>query len=147
MTEAAKRCRRWPWIVPGIALLVVAGLVAWRFRPLNAAERALVGVWLADDAVMHFHFSSDRKFKVEWQGPKSPSDMFPAGIGIGTWSASADQIVIRSPSPTLSQVLRFDARWPVRDYLTGGRAKALEYRVRSPEKLMVESHRFSRFPN
>lgn len=45
MSEAVrKRRRRWPWMVLA-ALVLVGGPLGWRFRPMNGAERQLVGTW------------------------------------------------------------------------------------------------------
>ena len=45
MPESIRTRRRWPWVVLATAILLIGGRVAWRFRPLNATERALVGRW------------------------------------------------------------------------------------------------------
>ena len=45
MTAIAVRRRRWPWVVISVVLLIVGVPLAWKFRPLNATERKLVGVW------------------------------------------------------------------------------------------------------
>lgn len=45
MSETVTRRRRWPWVVLAVLLLLVAGPLAWKYRPLNATERKLVGAW------------------------------------------------------------------------------------------------------
>lgn len=47
MTETVQRRRRWPWMLLAALVLSIGGPVVWRLRPLNAEERAVVGVWTA----------------------------------------------------------------------------------------------------
>jgi len=47
MAETVKRRRRWPWGLLAALVLLIGCPVARRLRPLNAEERAVVGVWVA----------------------------------------------------------------------------------------------------
>ena len=63
MTETTKRRRRWPWLVLAVGMLLVGGQLAWRFRPLNATEKLLVGKWGGTNPdVVVYHFHRDRRF-------------------------------------------------------------------------------------
>lgn len=44
MPETVRTRRRWLWMVLA-ALVLVGGPLGWRFRPMNGAERQLVGTW------------------------------------------------------------------------------------------------------
>ena len=85
MTETAKRRRRWPGIVLAAVLLPVCGSMAWRFRPLNTVERAMVGHWtfLATSAETRASFSTDRTFKMDEV--------------VGSWSVSGSTLWLRTP--------------------------------------------------
>ena len=84
MSEAAKRRCRWPWVVLAAVLLLVAGSITWRFRPLNATESALVGHWLDPAANVQVEFRSDRRLLAD-------------GQDIAAWSASEKAISLRYP--------------------------------------------------
>jgi len=82
MTEIAKRRRRWPWVVLAVLLLVVGGPIAWQFRPLNTAEKALVGRWTITGPQEAIEFRPDRRFLLR-------------GIPAGSWSASETSLSVR----------------------------------------------------
>lgn len=92
MTETGKRRRRWSWMVLAAVLILISGAIAWRLRPLNAAERSLVGLWVpatwSDDLGPALEFRSDRRFtaKPRIQG------YIPFS---GSWNASASDITMR----------------------------------------------------
>ena len=92
MTETAKRRRRWPWIVLAGVLILIAGALAWPFRPLNPTEQQLVGRWLYGSEV-HIQFDANRRYHVP---------MFTTKSGIseltfqerGNWTASDGQVTL-----------------------------------------------------
>lgn len=86
MTETAKRRRRWPWIVLAAVLLPVCGSMAWRCRPLNTAERGMLGHWtfLESSIETRAVFYADRTFAID-------------GETVGSWSASPSTIWLRTP--------------------------------------------------
>lgn len=84
MPESIRTRRRWPWVVLATAILLIGGRVAWRFRPLNATERALVGRWANTEAGPGFECGADRRF-------------FPTSAEAGEWSAREGVLSIRHP--------------------------------------------------
>jgi len=69
MSETVKNRRRWPWLVLFVLALLIGGPLAWRLRPLNSAERALLGEWYGAKASVRGRavrgtviFSADRRF-------------------------------------------------------------------------------------
>lgn len=83
MTETVKKRRRWPWVVLA-ALLLIGGPIAWRFRPLNAKERALVGTWKSYRETVTF--LPDRR-------------ILGGGNDVGSWSAAERTLYVRQPIP------------------------------------------------
>lgn len=83
MSETVQKRRRGPWLALAAVLLVAGGLIAWQYRPLNAAEKALVGRWTLLSADRKFEFRSDRRLLLD-------------GESAGTWSASANSLSLRS---------------------------------------------------
>lgn len=85
MTESGTKRGRWPWIALATAVLFVGGPLAYRLRPLNAAERSLVGHWAASSNIDELSaiYYSDRTFKMD-------------GL-VGSWSASNSAISTRTP--------------------------------------------------
>lgn len=79
-----RKPRRWPWGVLVVLALSVGGPIAWRFRPLNAIEKTLVGRWqlLADGSA--YELDARRRY------------LHPGTGGRGSWSASQGRIVFRS---------------------------------------------------
>jgi len=158
MSATAKRRRRWPWIVLAAVLLVVGGPIAWRFRPLNATERALVGRWKCVDDVSVFELSADRRF--HW---KSVDSDFINGLSAthraepllfhlvdsrlltmqGHWSATKSSLSFRddidldnfSFLPWLSRM---------RAYAVVTAPSTAEVRWHGPDRLEVCGHEFAR---
>ena len=83
MSETVQQCRRGPWLALGAVLLVVGGLIAWQYRPLNGAEKSLVGRWTLVGAEEQVELRSDRR-------------LLCGGEPAGTWSASANSLSLRS---------------------------------------------------
>lgn len=88
MTETVKKRRRWPWVVLSAILVLTAGAMAWHFRPLNTAEKALVGSWRPPGALSdtEYRFDADRR-------------CFFGGNYYGRWSASKDTVFVGAPVP------------------------------------------------
>ena len=70
MSDTPKKRRRWPWMILVGVLLLVGAPIAWRFRPLNATERTLVGHWKGADSVTTFELSANRRF--HWESVDKP---------------------------------------------------------------------------
>ena len=78
------RRRRWPWVVLAAVLVLVGGPLAWRFRPLNATEKRLVGRWqstFVDGSI--YEFRPDRRWKHSLFGER------------GSWTAANGEISFR----------------------------------------------------
>jgi len=114
MTETGRRRRRWPWVVLAVVLLLVGGPIAWRFRPLNATERKLVGIWAsASSPVQKMRFTAARGFGNNLQntasldsGKECPSSHF---TDFGTWTADSTEVTLDvqpiQPGPLDERVL------------------------------------------
>ncbi len=119
-----KKRRRWPWVVLVTTLVIVGGPLAYRFRPLNAAERALVGRWTDNGG----------EFATIFQ--LNPDRTMVEDETVGSWSASGTALYLHTPleateglhwrarvSLYLSNIFspRIDIRWdgPDRFYIKG----------------------------
>ena len=93
MTETVTCRRRWPWMVVVTVVLATGIPVAWRLRPLNQAERKLVGVWTEDipktDIPGRYQFRPDRTFLYELH------DGDWGQLRSGHWWCSGDQLLLR----------------------------------------------------
>ena len=85
MTEIATHRRRWPRVAVAVLLLPVGGLLAWRFRPLNSAEKAFVGQW---------HNSNSEIYGVRFYADHSWAGKEIGGI-TGVWSAQGNTLSMR----------------------------------------------------
>lgn len=83
MTGTAEKRRRWPWAVLALGLILAGGPLAWRFRPMNSTETALVGRWTWTKYGNTCDFEANRRYTLKRQG-------FAALTG--RWSASASSI-------------------------------------------------------
>lgn len=100
MSGIAKRFR-WPLVLLSISLIVVLIPLAWRFRPLNAVERKLVGTWRRPSVSEHPAFvvlRPDRRIQTLSLGSFSPA---------GQWSASGSDMTYALPA----RGLRGDIEW------------------------------------
>lgn len=110
MSDIVKRRHRWPWAILAVLLLLAGGPIAWRFRPLNAAETALVGEWRPELGVdrHEFLFTSDRRFTHRLQDKV---------VFSGWWEANGEELSIWNEGPptwrtvpaTLIRILQGDA--------------------------------------
>lgn len=124
MSKTPGKRSHWPWWILLATIAVMAAPVAWRYRPLNATERLLVGTWLDKDDV-RTTFSEQRRF-VEplciaissGSGDhRIPMDGFTSE---GAWSASGGQLTMQSDpyepdGPLHSRVAEYVLRWIGRD--------------------------------
>lgn len=98
MSETVTRRRRWPWVVLAVLLLLVAGPLAWKYRPLNATERKLVGVWaVASKPEQKIRFSPSRRIGNNMHSTTSlatgvETTEFGDFQDFGTWAASSDGV-------------------------------------------------------
>lgn len=111
MAEIAKGRRRWPWwILAVVVLLLFGGPFAWRFRPLNAAERRMLGTWVdAEFPDTRFTFRPDRT--------STRPGCDPAPDVLGIWMCSQDRLfqqddyeAPQTPMAILKRWVRVD-RW------------------------------------
>lgn len=112
MAETTPRRRRWPWWIAGAVLLLVAGPIAWSFRPLNTVERRLLGKWRSP--------TSDPSISVTYTFTPDRRAVFDTGFGLpplhGTWSASSSGLLMsfEGPAPKswtgLPRSLLYDVR-------------------------------------
>lgn len=82
--------RRWPWVVLAVVVLFAGPPLAWRYRPLNATERRLVGTWITPQALEVYRFTPDRRFQYTWVTQTNSPKME------GSWRCSADRIHLQS---------------------------------------------------
>lgn len=107
MTERSKRRRRWPWIGLAVVLLCVSGSLAWRYRPLNRTERALLGKWRPDEfsrtanPADRITLTADRRFV--WRMDDSGTAI-RVPFTYGCWSASNQGLFFKLDSPKPSSV-------------------------------------------
>src|SRR6218665_2525009 len=86
MTDTVKKRRRWSGVTLTAVLLLAAGSVGWQFRPLNSAERTLLGRW----EVLNSHPADTLRFDANRRA-------FRAGVYVGKWSASEKKILLWTP--------------------------------------------------
>lgn len=95
MSETVTRRRRWPWVVLAMVVLLVAGPLAWKYRPLNATERKLVGVWaLVSQPEQKIRFSPSRRIGNNMHSTTSlatgvETTEFGDFQDFGSWAASS----------------------------------------------------------
>ena len=95
MSETVTRRRRWPWVVLAVVVLLVAGPLAWKYRPLNATERKLVGVWaVASKPEQKIRFSPSRRIGNNMHSTTSlatgvETTEFGDFEDFGSWAASS----------------------------------------------------------
>ncbi len=91
MSGTIPKRRRWPWIILAAVLLFVGGPVAWQYRPLNATEKALVGVWRGGwPTITELTFSPDRRYR---RLIVRNQDRWP--LSGGAWHAADQQISMK----------------------------------------------------
>lgn len=97
MTEIVKRRRRWPWVVLAAMLIVCGGPVAWRFRPLSAEERSVIGIWRCRvpraPSTFTITFTDDRRYLLLRGNHQSEEE--------GQWSISGDRLTCSAEIPGL----------------------------------------------
>jgi len=100
MSETVRKRRRWPYVFIGLILLAIAVPFAWAYRPLNAAERELVGTWAkVDSPGERLNLGADRTYT--WTGistltfPDAPPKTIHSLGGRGTWTASSARLILR----------------------------------------------------
>jgi hypothetical protein len=81
-----RRRRRWPWVILTVILLLVGGSVAWNLRPLNANERAMVGLW--KNGPSYRVFTANRRYVVYEPAPGGSVRK----IASGSWYVENDRL-------------------------------------------------------
>jgi hypothetical protein len=75
-----------------LLVLILAAPFAWIYRPLNRAERRLVGLWWTRAGIdaMELNLKADRTFERHYNGRFRQS---------GAWSASDDELILQPTYP------------------------------------------------
>lgn len=135
MSDSAEKRRRWRWVAVVGVVVIVLGMIAWRFRPLNTTELALVGTWRSVDGSPIFQFDPDRR----WEG-KSIGNR-------GNWSANAAALTTTTDISVaeIQGIAGFPWRTRVEIFLY---AKFHRYvktiRFEGPDRLWLDSTEFTR---
>lgn len=87
-----------------LVLLLFAIGVGWRFRPLTAAERRLVGTWRFDHPALSTFvlvtLAPDRTYSETVLFRSFPQKIWQASRGYtGTWTSSTDRLWLRQSPP------------------------------------------------
>ncbi len=123
MTETGTKRRRWPWAVLATALVIVGGPIAYRFRPLNAAERALVGRWTDNGG----------EFATIFQ--LNPDRTMVEDETVASWSASGTALYLYTPLEA-TEGMHWRAR--VSHYLSNFLSPRTEIRWDGPDCFYVK---------
>jgi len=140
LSETVKRRRRWPWWLLVTVLLLGSGWIAWRFRPLNATERTLVGRWESIDDGSLYEFAASRRFQTT-----NPDSRVATMQGL--WSATDSSLSFRDHVPR--------AKFSHLPWLKRMRAYAVvtflpstaEVRWHSPDRFEMYGYEFARIPD
>lgn len=90
MSGTRKKRRRWPWILLAAVVLFAGPPLAWRYRPLNATERGLVGTWITPQTDEIYVFTPDRRFRYSL-GVRPRSTILE-----GSWQGGGGHLQLRS---------------------------------------------------
>ena len=115
MSNPARKRRRWPWILLAAVVVVAGAMLGWRFRPLNATERTLVGRWSSVGGGRDWiEFRSDRSFETTKLPFVHANDLTPWQLEwrtrtSGTWTADGDVLTLKyaAADPALPLDSRF----------------------------------------
>ena len=127
--------RRWLWLLSAIGIAAIGGSLAWTFRPLNAAERRLLGTWTRmDDERVRFRFTADRRVQATVIKTLQLEDY-------GDWHAADGSVVIRCTrvKNSATSAIRSVAESP-EAYL--GRSHSL--RFEGDDRAIIKSHPYRR---
>ena len=97
MLDHIRARRRWILFGTAVLLLMLGAPWAWRYRPMSARERALLGTWrlssMSPSLCDEFTFTRDRCFTA--RSVKSGWEV------TGTWRGSANEVLMFTPYPPL----------------------------------------------
>ena len=89
------RWRRFGRWAGGLLVLLILGMLAYTYRPLNAVERQLLGTWQLEEEPILVTFHPDRTLSS--QAAKGSKGV----VMTGSWSARGDQLVHTVHVPSL----------------------------------------------
>lgn len=140
MTEALKKRRRWPWVLVALVLMTAASF-AWRSRPLNEMERALVGEWRSADPDRKLHvaiqLAANRRYRTTVSGNET-------GTGTGRWTARGNTICFGQDVSFWGET---GMPWRIRFqncFNTLLTVETVDFRVDGPDRVWLEGHEFVR---
>lgn len=147
MNPVARKNRRWRWGLLAPALLVIAGPIAGRWRPLNATERTLVGTWSSGVPGTKLQFSPDRRVDGEFYLKANRlGEPFALFVNGGTWSVAGDSIRIHRPRSVLSGIRQSGFLSFLQSLATGSHLDVLTLRVEGPDQVAIEGQSLGRLP-
>lgn len=117
MSERTRKSRWWADAIVALLLVAIIGGLAWRWRPLGAAERKLLGHWTVlspsgERTSVKFDLTPDRRFLCSGRVP-GPSE--PIGRDLqGTWRLEEDALIL--VAETLGEIPQphEQPRYPIR---------------------------------
>lgn len=141
MSEAVKKCQRWPWLALATVLLLVGGPLAWQFRPLNETERALIGKWRGGDPKgdwqVEVHLEANRRFRTTLRGSDT-------GAATGPWTAQGSTIQFKADVSFWDQKGVPWKRRLQRCFEAMFTVEVLEFRADGPDRLTVGEYEYVR---
>ena len=147
MNSVARRDRRWRWWLLALALLITAGPMIGRWRPLTATERALVGTWSNSTPGAKLQFSLDRRvdgqFYLKADRLGEPFALFVNG---GTWCVVGDSMRIHRPRSVLSDIRQSGFRSFLQGLATDSHTDVLTLRIEGPDQIAIEGQSLRRLP-
>lgn len=113
--------RRWWWGVLLLLVAIPAVRVAWHYRPLNAAERRMVGIWkfrvtqgMEPPAEILLTLTGNRRFKMSMVDAIEEGE--EAEPGYGSWSSTWTELSVRNDGEAWSWAL---IRWMADELMAG----------------------------
>ena len=85
------RSRRWLHLFAVLSAIIILSPLAWRYRPLNASERRLVGTWRSESGWINLRLGADRVASL------GGGDADP--VPYASWKASGNALYMTSLEP------------------------------------------------